>query len=195
MMPNPVTSYTELIQSLRERVGQLELRYVDFDKLAGFPEGLTGKAFGPSQVKRLGPEKLFDALRAAGLWIRIEEDPEQAEKMRRRIADNFIPRQSNQARPNNFANLSNKIIDSVLEYLANKKGGLARLNKAVREARSNAARRASNAHWTRKRELRGIGDFAAYREACLGNVSRIGLRALPPPENREACAEEEATAA
>jgi hypothetical protein len=71
-----ITTYTELIESVRQRVGELGIRYVDFDKLAGFAEGLTGKAFGPSHVKRLGIEKVFDALRAASLKLRVEHDPE-----------------------------------------------------------------------------------------------------------------------
>jgi hypothetical protein len=188
-----VTCYTELIQRLRDRVGQLEVRYLDFDKLAGFAEGLSGKVFGPSQVKRLGPEKLFDAIRAAGLRLRIEEDPEQTQKMQARIAENFLPRQAIQARMNNHSHLSNKIIDEVLGYLANKKGGLTQLNRAVKEARSNWGRRAAKAQWEKKKG--GTGDFAAY----LGNVSRIGpTLALRSPETREpldSCAEEEATAA
>lgn len=64
--------------------------------------------FGILQVKRLGPEKMFDAIRAAGLRLRIEEDPEQTAKMKARIAENFRPRQANQARPNNHAHPSNR---------------------------------------------------------------------------------------
>src|ERR1700688_3102677 len=81
------TSYTELIENLRARVGELGVRYEDFDALAEFPDGLTGKVFGPSQVKRLGPEKLLDAIRACGLRLRLEEDPEQTHKMQIRIAE------------------------------------------------------------------------------------------------------------
>jgi hypothetical protein len=176
----PVTCYRELIERLRDRVGLLELRYLDFDKLAGFAEGLTGKVFGQAEVKRLGPEKMFDAIRAAGLRIRIEEDPEQAEKMKARIAESFNPRQANQARPGNRSNLSSQAIDEVLRYLANKRGGLNRLNEAVKEARSNCARHAANALWEKRRAC-GTGDFAAY----LGNISRISsVPALPPPEER-----------
>ncbi|SEE52359.1 hypothetical protein [Bradyrhizobium lablabi] len=93
-----VTSYTELIAGINAQREALGVRMSDFDDLAGFPAGLTGKAFGMLQVKRLGPEKLFDALRAAGLRLKLEPDPEQLEKMKQRIADNFNPRQANQAR-------------------------------------------------------------------------------------------------
>jgi hypothetical protein len=181
-----VTSYTELIVGIQQRIGELGIRQVDFDDLAGFPAGLSGKAFGPSQVKRLGPEKLFDAIRAAGLRLRLEADPEQLEKMRKQIAANCKPRQGNQARMGNRSHLSNKMIDDVLNYLANKKGGLTVLNNAVKEARSNMARHGAKALWE-KRRADGPVDFATY----LGSVSQNGARMLPPPEQRD----EEATAA
>jgi hypothetical protein len=129
-----VTSYTELIIGIQQRIGELGIRQVDFDKLAGFAEGLTGKAFGPSQVKRLGPEKLFDAIRAAGLRLRLEADPAQLEKMRKQIAEHCQPRQGNQARMGNHAHPSQKVIDSVVSHLVSRDGGLAILNKAVIEA-------------------------------------------------------------
>jgi hypothetical protein len=156
-----VTTYTELVGGIQQRLGELGIRQVDFDKLAGFAEGLTGKAFGPSQVKRLGPEKLFDAIRAAGLKLRLEADPEQLERMSKQIAENCQPRQAKQARMGNRSHLSNSTIDEVLSYLANnKKGGIARLNKAVRQARSNHARRtiAIGVNWAQRRSLQHISE-------------------------------------
>jgi hypothetical protein len=63
IISEPDTSYTELIGGIQARIAALGIRQLDFDKLADFPAGLTGKAFGAAQVKRLGPEKLFDAIR------------------------------------------------------------------------------------------------------------------------------------
>jgi hypothetical protein len=151
-----ITSYTELMTGIRAQVTALGIRLLDFDDLAGFPAGLSGKIFGPSQVKRLGPEKLFDALRAAGLRLRIEIDPDQHAKMKARTAENFNPRCAAQARPNNNANPriehpSKKMIDEVLSYLAGRKGGRARLNDALKEARSNSARHAANVQWKQRR--------------------------------------------
>jgi hypothetical protein len=184
----PVTTYTELIGAIRTRIGVLGIRYQDFDSLADFPGGLSGKVFGPSQVKRLGPEKLFDALRAASLKIRIEPDEEQLQRMQKNMAEHCQPRQANQARPGNTSNLNNKTIDDVLNYLANKRGGLARLRGAVKAARSNWARHAAKAFWEKKRER----DFSTYPE----NVSRIGSApALRPPEVRGAALSAEANAA
>jgi hypothetical protein len=134
-----VTSYTELITGIQARLGELGIRQVDFDKLAGFPEGLTGKAFGPSQVKRLGPEKLFDALRAAGLRLRLEADPEQLEKMRQQIEENCQPRQSNQARPNNQASpVSAALLSRCFKHLS-------RLGTKKRWSRVSKKRRVEHA--------------------------------------------------
>jgi hypothetical protein len=176
-----VTCYTELIAGIKLRIVELGVRYQDFDSLAGFAEGLTGKAFGPGQVKRLGPEKLFDAIRAAGLKLRLEEDPEQLEKMQKRIAENCQPRQAHQARPHNQTNIDQRTVERVLIYLTTKKGGLTRLHKAVKEARSNWARHAAKALWERKR---GTGDFAAR----AGYVSRIGSAPAPRPPEESASA-------
>jgi hypothetical protein len=178
-----ITSYTELIAGIQARLGELGIRQIDFDKLAGFPEGLTGKVFGAAQVKRLGIEKMFDAIRAAGLRLRLEPDPEQLERMRKQIAENCQPRQANQARPGNRSHLSNALIDEVLGYLANKTGGLTVLNAAVKEARSNCSRHAAKVLWEKRRAC-GTGDFAAY----LGNVSRISPPALRPPEDHRSSA-------
>jgi hypothetical protein len=139
------TSCSELINAIRDRVGQLGIRYEDFDSLADFPDGLTGKVLGPAQAKRLGPEKMFDALRAASLKIRVEPDEQQLAKMQKQMAENCQPRQANQARMNNRNHLrpSQQLIDRVLTHLANNtNGGLALLNDAAKKARSNWARHA-----------------------------------------------------
>jgi hypothetical protein len=105
---------------------------------------MTGKAFGPSQIKRLSIAKAFDALRAASLKIVLVPDPEQLERMRKHMDEHCLPRQSNQSRANNHWRdrcPSQKMIDGVLGYLASTKGGLARLNAAARQARSNITRR------------------------------------------------------
>ena len=159
--PIDVTCYTEALGPIRERIGSvLKITYQNFDDLCGLPSGLSGKCLGQAQVKRFGIEKFFDALRGAGLRIRLEEDPEQTEKMLRRIAENYPPRQANQARLGNSANLSNKFIDSVLDCLTTKKGGIARLNKAVKQARANHARRtiAIGVNWAQKRSLQHISE-------------------------------------
>jgi hypothetical protein len=134
------TSYTELMSAIQAQVGALGLKLSDFDDLAGFPAGLSGKVFGMLQVKRLGPEKMFDALRAAGLRIKVEPDPDQLEKMRKRIAENYNPRQANQARNGHAATpLSAAVLSRVFKPLG-RKGGKNRWARKSQKERSDHMR-------------------------------------------------------
>lgn len=138
-----VTSYSELIAAIRARIGELAIRYEDFDVLAGFAPGLSGKVFGPSQVKRLGPEKLFDALCAASLKIDVKPDLEQLAKMQKQMAEKCQTRQANQARMNNSASPAGTYMMSrVFKHFA-KLGGKARMAKMSKEERSQHQRRAA----------------------------------------------------
>lgn len=123
MSEHVATTYTELMAGIQAQVGALGLKLTDFDDLAGFPAGLSGKVFGMLQVKRLGPEKVFDALRAAGLRLKLEIDPEQVERMKQRIAENYLPRQANQSRPGHAASpLSAAVLSRVFKPLGRKGG-------------------------------------------------------------------------
>jgi hypothetical protein len=170
-----LTSYTELIAEIREQVGRLGVRYEDFDVLAGFPAGLTGKALGPAQVKRLGPEKLFDAIRAAGGRLRFEVDPEQFERMKGTIARKLMqPRQANQARMNNEASPAGRhMMGRVFRHFA-KLGGKARMAKMTPQerrahqrmaalAKAKADRKSRRAR--EKERLRSVRRRAAAAEA------------------------------
>lgn len=139
-MSLPVTTYTELMTGIQAQVAALGLKLTDFDDLAGFSPGLSGKVFGMLQVKRLGPEKLFDAIRAAGMRLRLEVDPDQESKMRNRIAENYNPRQANQARPRHSASkASAAVLSRVLRPFA-RDGGKARWADKSPQERSEHAR-------------------------------------------------------
>lgn len=160
----PVTSYTELIAGIRTQLGALGIRYEDFDELAGFAAGLSGKVFGPAQVKRLGPEKMFDAMRAAGLRISLECDPDQLAKMTQRIAENYNPRQANQARMGNEASpAGTHMMGRVFRHFA-KLGGKARMSKMSKEERSKHAQHASNMRWRKERKRRKAAHIRRQRD-------------------------------
>jgi hypothetical protein len=134
------TSYTELMSAIQAQVGALGLKLTDFDDLAGFPAGLSGKVFGLLQVKRLGPEKMFDALCAAGLRLRVEVDPAQEAKMRIRIAENYNPRQANQSRNGNAASpVSAAALSRVFKHLS-RRGTEKRWAGKSKKERSDHAR-------------------------------------------------------
>ena len=164
------TSYTELIGGIQARLGELGIRQLDFDILAGFPPGLTGKAFGPSQVKRLGPEKLFDALRAAGLRLRLEADPEQLEKMQKQIAENCQPRQANQARANNYASpMGTHQLSRVFKHLS-RLGAKGRMRKMTKAQRSLSAQHAATVRWTKHRKRRKAANRRKQRLKLEGKA-------------------------
>jgi len=132
-MSQLVTSYTEMMAGIQAQVESLGLKLTDFDDLAGFPSGLSGKVFGMLQVKRLGPEKMFDALRAAGLRIRLEIDPDQEAKMRNRIANNYNPRQASQSRKGHAASPAGPaVLSRIFKPLA-RMGGKARMAQMSKE--------------------------------------------------------------
>lgn len=160
----PVTSYTELIGAIHAEIQRLGVRSLDFDELAGFAPGLSGKVFGMLQVKRLGPEKLFDAIRAAGLRLRVEIDPEQQAKMIQRIADNFNPRQANQARNGHAASTaSTAVLSRVFKPLA-KMGGKKRWQRKSKEDKSAHGSMMANARWKRVRKRRRVANARRQRE-------------------------------
>lgn len=165
-----VTSYTELIASIRAQLGELGIRYEDFDELAGFAAGLSGKVFGPAQVKRLGPEKLFDAMRAAGLRIRLEADPEQLEKMRIRIAENYNPRQANQARmANNASAISSHLLSRAFGHVLREARKKRWAGKSPTQ-RSEHARKIANTRWKRHRKR-----IKAARKGAQTRKNRLAL--------------------
>jgi hypothetical protein len=135
-----VTSYTELIEAIKARIAELGIKYENFDDLAWFAPGLSGKVFGPSQVKRLGSEKLFDALRAASLKITVTADPQQFEKMRKEMDKHVQPRSGNQARYGNSASpVSAQLLSRCFKHLS-REGGKKRWAKSSQKERSEHMR-------------------------------------------------------
>lgn len=149
----PVTSYTELIDAIRAKVGRMGLRYEDFDRLAGLPVRFAGKALGPSEVRKFSLEKVFDALRAAGLRLRVEDDPEQDAKMQARIKAKLIhPRDANQARYGNSASpISKRLMTRVYGHFL-KEARKNRWANTTKQQRSEHARMMGMARIKKRRE-------------------------------------------
>jgi hypothetical protein len=174
-MTTEVTSYTELIAGIEAQRCALGMRSIDFDDLCGFAPGIWGKVSGLLQVKRLGPEKLFDALRGAGLRLRLEVDPEQQEKMKRRIEQNFNPRQANQARHGHASTpLSTAVLSRVFKPLG-RKGGKKRWERVSKKDRSAHATMMINTRWKKKRKR----DKAAHRRRLRERERLVNSGSLP----------------
>lgn len=160
-MTAPVTTYTELIQGIDAERVALGIRHLDFEVLIGVTQGHWGKAAGMLQVKKLGIEKIFDALRGAGLRIRLEIDPEQRAKMLARIEENFNPMQMNQARRNNHASaISTQVLSRAFGHVLRKARKKRWAGKSDVE-RSEHARAIANTRWRRHRKRVAAGKKAA----------------------------------
>jgi hypothetical protein len=97
--------------------------------------------------------------------------------MRKQIEENCQPRQAHQVRLGNRSNLSAKLIDDVLDHLANKRGGLAVLHSAAKKARSNCARHAARALREKRRAV-GPVDFATcHSQSCRRRSSGTAANA------------------
>ena len=163
-MSTEITSYTELIAGIQAKVESMGVKQSDFDELAGFAPGLSGKVFGMLQVRTLRLEKLFDAIRAAGLRIRLEDDPDQDAKMKSRIADKFNPRQANQARNGHASTpLSSAVLSRVFKPLG-RIGGKQRWAKKSKEERSEHMRMMVMARERKRRKARKVAQRRRMRD-------------------------------
>lgn len=158
------THYVHMIPLLRERLAHIGIRYEDFDTHCEFPDGFTGKCLGPAMIRRLGIYQLFDALAGAGLRVRVEEDPEQTAKMRQRIAENYVPRQANQARPANHAStISSHVLSRAFGHVLREARKKRWAGKSKAE-RSEHARTIANMRWKKVRKRRKAAELGRKRQ-------------------------------
>jgi hypothetical protein len=97
-------NYDAMLSAIVRRAAERGLSYSDLDKIANLPSGYAGKALGPSQTCKLGWLSTYAVAWALGLGVAFVED----EKAAAAVADLALPRQANQARPNNYAARSGK---------------------------------------------------------------------------------------
>lgn len=176
-MSEPITSYTELIKGIDAERVALGIRHLDFEVLIGVAQGHWGKAAGMLQVKKLGIEKIFDALRGAGLRIRLEIDPEQRAKMQARIEENFNPMQMNQARPRHASTpASSQVLSRVFKPLA-RMGGKARWHKKTKAERSEHMRMMVMERERKRRKARKVAQRRRQKDnaRCVAAAEQISL--------------------
>lgn len=148
-----ITSYTEIIAAIEAGRVEMGYRQLDFEVLIGVTQGHWGKAAGLLQVKKFGIEKIFDALRGAGLRIRVEVDPDQRAKMLARAAKKFNPMQGNQARNGHAASLpSTAVLSRILRPIGDL-GRKSRWEKTTPEQRSEHGRMMAMAGVKKRRKL------------------------------------------
>lgn len=163
-MSAEVTTYTELISGVEAERINMGLRQLDFDHLAGFAAGSWGKAAGMLGVRQLRLEYMFAAIRAAGLRLKLEIDPDQQAKMKARIEQNYNPRQANQARNGNHASaISTQVLSRAFGHVLREARKKRWAGKSQAE-RSEHARTIANARWKKVRKRRKAAELGQKRK-------------------------------
>jgi hypothetical protein len=70
-----VYHYSAFIEAIRDRTVDLQISRLEIDRIAGLPQGFSGKALSRNPVKRIGLRSLGPLLETLGLIMMIVEDP------------------------------------------------------------------------------------------------------------------------
>jgi hypothetical protein len=85
--PRLVRSIPDLLATLRSRRDELDISHANIEALVGLPDRYLSKVISAKPIKGLSPAALRDILEGLALGIVaivLDEDPEQAERMRPR---------------------------------------------------------------------------------------------------------------
>jgi hypothetical protein len=135
-----VRTYDELIEALRHTADRLGISRIEFDELAGFQAGYTGKLLGHRQVRTLGRMSFGVVLQVLGLKMVLVPDPTIRVRLQADAhADASDP-------------ISRIKIEGIRELMANL--NVARNAKLSPRQRTASARNAARARWAKHRQLR-----------------------------------------
>ena len=95
-----VYHYPAFIEAIRDRTADLEISRLETDRIAGLPQGYSGKVLSRNPVKRIGLHSLGPLLETLGLIIMIVEDP----AARDRTLARRVPVDANNQRFDNTCN-------------------------------------------------------------------------------------------
>jgi len=142
-----VTSKQQVHRLLRERAEACGRSRATLDELAGLAAGHAAMLLCDPPQKGLGFTSLFPLAGALGLAVALIEDPQAMEKMLR-----YPPRDEKRVQGRNHWRNAKAL--GMLREMAKKSGkigGKARLLKISPKRRSQIARRAAKARWSKPR--------------------------------------------
>lgn len=84
MTPTPIRDYDGLITALKARADEIGVTTQFLDYLTGLPQGYVGKVMGPSRVRRIGFDSIFDLAEAVAMRLELVPDLEAAKRMEKR---------------------------------------------------------------------------------------------------------------
>jgi hypothetical protein len=137
-----------LLAAIRRRINELEVSYETVEAVNGIQSGYTTKILGNPPAKRVQLYTAFLLIEALGLRVRLEEDPDLAERLRhwwtkRRLTKAvMLPAGRIKEFPPDFYRYISRL------------GNEARSRKISPSRRSELARHAAMARWRRHRESR-----------------------------------------
>lgn len=79
-----VRDYDGVISAFKARADEIGVSTQFLDHLTGLPHGYVGKVLGPSRVRRIGFDSVFDLAEGLALRIEIVPDLEAAQRMAKR---------------------------------------------------------------------------------------------------------------
>jgi hypothetical protein len=156
------SDYSGLIALLRQRQAELGVTMESLDQVAGLPSRYAAKLLSPVPVRSLGRISLGPLLQSLGLQIVLIEDQSALDKVRPR----FGTRERKMMRSGGTQVVTIRISRRKLAMLA-KRGGRARAQRLTAEQRSESARHAARARWSKHKEggARPLGSAQAKVEA------------------------------
>jgi hypothetical protein len=140
-----VSDHNELLAAIRRRIEELELSHETVEYLAGLQSGYLSKVIADPPPKRTSPFTQFLILQALGLRVKLEEDPQLIEKIRQRWSKRKLRKSMRTA----------VSIDRVIELppdfmrRISRMGCEARMRKLTAARRSELARHAAMARWSK----------------------------------------------
>lgn len=170
-------NYDALVAALDRRRIELGWSHVDLDQITGCATGQTGKAFGPSQTKKLGWKTTWEYIDALGFDLVLAVNHEKTA----RYAARAITGNPKQARKNNYAQRpGRRAVSRVMRHLSGKaikvrkanpdhidqcrqaasRGGMVTASRLTRKERRALARRAATIRWN---DVRSAARAAAQR--------------------------------
>jgi len=132
-------SYEGMLDTIRERMRQLQVAGTAFDQFCGLPLAYTQKIIGPRPIRRLGMSSFGPVLNGLGLRCLFVEDPEGTERLKSRVP----PRNGSYVRGGaTHLTLTTRFMQKI-----GRLGARARIDNSTAEQRQKWARAAANARW------------------------------------------------
>jgi hypothetical protein len=153
--PIRVSHYAAFLDAIRARVVQLGITHETLDAIAGLQSGYTSKILSPNKAnllpgsrehpsKRMGPFIMFMVVEALGLEMALHDDAEAMKRIQTRLQQRKVPRvRASSTHTYPFCFMPDFV------QIRSQRGGHARAAKLSPKQRTESARKAANARWSR----------------------------------------------